>query len=373
MIPWWRTDLGQEEIQAVAESIRDRHINQGPGCRQLEQCLAERLGVPHVVTCSSGSTALYMVMAACGVETGDEVIVPALTFIATAHAAMLCGASVRLVDVQSDRPLIDADSVERAINERTRAIVAVHLNGAACDMARINAIAQRHDLEVIEDAAQAFASTGPLGPLGTLGDAGTFSMSISKLMTTGEGGFVATRNERTYEQLSKLRNQGVLKIAENVFSEFGFNFRFNDILAAVGLAQLKTLPEKIETARRTYEFYRDHLQDLNYLRMMSMHIDQGEVPLWSQVQCADRDLVVALLEERGIQTRPLNPPLSDSPHLCSHGDFPNTRRFAAQVLGLPSGPNQDPQDLQRVVDALREIRDLVPALPDSSGKGETNA
>ena len=372
-VPWWRTELGEAEIEALAQAIRQRHINQGPLCRQLEEQLAARLEIPHVATCCSGSVALYLALAACGVQAGDEVIVPAMSFIATAHAVLLRGAVVRLVDVLPEKPLIDADQIEQAVTERTRAIIAVHLNGAACDMEKINSIAKRHHLKVIEDAAQAFASTGPLGPLGTLGDVATFSMSIAKLMTTGEGGFVATRDAHIHERILKLRNQGVNNVSDNVFDDFGFNFRFNDMLASVGLAQLGALPQKVEAARRTYEFYRDQVGDLDFLRMMDADIDGGEVPLWSQVFCADRERVVALLEERGIQTRPINPPLCDSPHLGGEGAFPNARRLSRGMLGLPSGPHQDPSDLQRVVDALHDISDEMPVLPVSPSGDRTHA
>jgi dTDP-4-amino-4,6-dideoxygalactose transaminase len=373
MIPWWRTELGEDEIRAVSQAIRERHINQGPVCRELEQQLAGQLGVPHVAVCSSGSVALYLALAACGVQPGDEVIVPAMSFIATAHAVLLRGAVVRLVDVDVDRPLIDPRQIEEAISSRTRAVIAVHLNGGACDMASILEIARRHDLKVIEDAAQAFASAGPLGKLGTLADAGTFSMSIAKLMTTGEGGFVATGSAETYDRLLKLRNQGVENVANNEFDAFGFNFRFTDMLAAVGLAQLAALPQKVEAARRTYAFYRDRLSGLPFLRMLPCQLDQGEVPLWSQIVCTDRERVVDLMARRGVQTRPINPPLCDSPHLRCTEAFPNARRLASQILGLPSGPHQDPQDLQRVVDALHEIADELPALSETGGKEPTNA
>jgi len=362
MIPWWRIELGENEIEAVAAAIRDRHINQGPLCRQFEEQLAEQLGVPHAVTCCNGSSALYLALAACGVEANDEVIMPALSYIATAHAVLLRGAVPRLVDVRPDRPLIDPAKIDEAVTPRTRAIVVVHLNGAACDMAAIKAIATRHQLRVIEDAAQAFGSAGPFGPLGTLGDAGCFSLSMAKLMTTGEGGFAVTRNADTHQQILKIRNHGVLDISNNRFPDFGFNFRLTDMLAAVGLTQLRSLEQKIETAKRTYNFYRNGLQDLRFLRMMEIAVDAGEVPLWCQVYCADRQRIIDLLEERGIQSRPLNPPLCDSPQLRTSGAFPNARRLGAAILGLPSGPHQDASDLQRVVDVLHEISDQLPDL-----------
>ncbi len=354
-VPWWFTDLGDDEIRAMAAAIRDRHIQCGPVCAELERKLAEILGVPYVVTASSGSAALALSLLACGVGPGDEVIVPAATYIATAHACLLAGARVRLVDVLPNRPLIDPAAVEAAITEKTRAVIAVHLNGAACDMAAINAVAGQHGLRVIEDAAQALGSRNAAGALGTQGDAGAFSMSIAKLIATGEGGFVATRDADTHRKLIGLRNQGVRSIVKNVFDGFGFNFRLTDMLAAMGVAQTAKLPAKIAAVKGLYERYAEQLANLSYLRMLNMRMEDGEVPLWAVVLCAEREMVVDLLEQRGIQTRPVNPCLAASPHLDNAGHFPNAERFCAAGLRIPSGPDQSPENLERTIEALHDI------------------
>lgn len=354
-VPWWFTDIGDEEIDAITNAIRLRRIQCGTVCAKLERQLAQHLDVPHVVTSASGSAALAMALLACGVEPGDEVIIPAATFIATAHACLLIGARVRLVDVLPERPLIDPGCIEAAVTGKTSAIIPVHLNGAICDMEAILAVAERHGLKVIEDAAQAFASRSARGYAGTQGDAGAFSMSIAKMIATGEGGFVAVRNEQTYERLLRLRNQGILSFSTNVFDEFGFNFRLTDVLAAIGLAQVEKLPRSIEAIRHLHSFYEQELADLDYLKLLESRPDEGELPLWAIVLCSDRDRVVALLEERGIQTRAVNPCLGDSPHLAANGKYPNAERFAAMGLRLPCGPDQSQENLERTVEALHDI------------------
>ena len=361
MVPWWRTDLGEEEIQAVAESIHGRHINQGPVCRELEKQLAERLDVPHVVLTTSGSAALLLAHLACGVGPGDEVIVPGLTYIATAHAARLLGARVRLADVRLDDGLIDPEQVERLITKKTKAIVAVHLNGQACDLRALRGIAAAHNVRVIEDAAQALCSSGREGRLGTTCDAGTFSMSIAKLITTGEGGFVAVRDEESAARLRKLRNQGVQAVADNVFEEFGFNLRFNDLLAGVGLAQVARLREKIKAVKRVYRYYRNQLATLPYLFVLELDVRKkgGEVPLWTQVLCAQREKVIDLLAERGVQARPFHPCLNASPQLNCPEPLPVAEWYASVLMTLPSGPDQTKENLQRTVTALREIAGQV--------------
>ncbi|MBU0481262.1 MAG: DegT/DnrJ/EryC1/StrS family aminotransferase [Proteobacteria bacterium] len=348
LIPWWRIDLGDSEAESVRQAINARCINQGKLCREFEERVEARLNVGHAVTCANGSAALFLALLSCGVEPGDEVIVPAVTYIATAHAVKLAGARVRLVDVQEDRPLLDPVAVGRAITPLTRAIIAVHLNGCACD---INGL-RRYGLPVIEDAAQAFCSRGPDGWLGTLGDAGAYSMSIAKIMTTGEGGFMVSNNRNTAGAARCLRNQGVEVIADNVFDRFGFNFRLTDIQAAIGLAQFAQLPRKIEAVRNVYRFYREAVPGLHIL---PVDLDGGELPLWTQGVSSNRDFLISRLGEQGIQVRPFNPCLADSPQLEATGDFPNARRFAEQVFTLPSGPDQSGEDLEKVARALREV------------------
>ena len=347
-IPWWRTDLGREEADRLGQAVFDRTINQGRLCRELEERIAQRLGANHVITCASGSAALALALLACGVKPGDEVIVPAATFIATAHAVLLVGGRVCLVDVLPDRPLIDPAAVAAAITPRTRAIIAVHLNGGGCDIGAL----KRFGLPVIEDSAQAFCSRGTESWLGTSGAAGTFSMSIAKLLTTGEGGFLVTGDDATAVAARRLRNQGVDLIGDNVFNRFGFNFRLTDLQAAVGLVQLDRLDDKIGAVTEVYRFYREALPGLS---LIPVDLQGGEVPLWTQAMSGDRDRLQVSLAARGIQLRPFNPCLADCEHLRTPGDFGNARRFAAQGFTLPSGPNQPRADLEEVVTALNEV------------------
>ena len=358
-VRWWWTQLGEAEIAAVARSIRESHINNGPVCREMERRLADQLGMPHAVLTTSGSMALLMSLLACDVKPGDEVITPAFGFIAGAHAIQLCGATVRLVDVLPDRPAIDPAEVAAAISPRTRAILIVHPNGRGrpCDMAALQALAAEHRLALIEDCAQALCSRNGDFRLGTRSDAAAFSLGITKLITTGEGGFVATRLPDTCHRLLKLRNHGTLAIADNRFDEFGFNFRFTDIQASIGLAQLDALPRKIAALRRVYEFYRSRLAGLHYLRLLPVDVDRGELPIWVEVLCADRDRVARLLADRGIQPRPFHPCLADSRHLAARcpGHFPWSRFYAAHGMILPSGPDQPAEHLEATVAALNEI------------------
>jgi perosamine synthetase len=363
VIRWWRTDLGDDEIASVATAIRGRRINQGPECRDFEAALARYLGLPYVVATTSGSVALLLALKACGVGPGDEVIVPALTFIAPAHAALWLGATVRLVDVLPHRPVMNPLEVRRSVSERTKAVICVHLNGRAVDVTAIRADLPPHRVAVIEDCAQALGSRTNSRCLGTLADVAAFSLSISKLITTGEGGFVATADAGLHLQLAKLRNHGVLGLAKNVFPEIGFNFRLTDLQAAVGLAQLRTIDARIAAVRRIYRRYQEMLRDLRFIQLLEVNVEAGELPLWVEAVCAERATVVRELAQRGIEAKPFHPCLSESPHLQASGDFPNARRFAAEGLILPCGPNQSDADVDRVGTALRDIAAQIIGTP----------
>lgn len=354
-VPWFFGRLGEEEIAGVAAAIRDCHINCGPLCRELEARLAQRLGVPHAVLTTSGSAALLLALWAADIGPGDEVIAPAAGFIATAHAVMVAGATLRLVDVERQRPIMDLAEVEQALSPRTKAVLPVHLNGAACDVAGLRNRLAGTGIQIIEDAAQAMMSRGASGYLGTLGDFGIFSLGITKLITTGEGGLVVAHSPAAYERLQKLRNQGVHLIANNVFDSFGFNLRFNDLLASVGLAQLARIEQRMDACREVYRFYGEALRGLSWLRLVECRLDAGELPLWTQVICAERETVVRRLAEEGITARPFHPALSASPHLKSTGAFPRAEAYARYALTLPSGPDQSRENLQRTVDCLHSI------------------
>jgi len=361
-IAWWRTDLGEDEIAGVSAAIRSRRINQGPLCSELERRLAESAGVPHAVVTTSGSVAMLLALMAHGIGPGDEVIVPALTFIAPAHAALLLGATVRLVDVGGERPLCDPTAVAAAVGPATRAIVAVHLNGRICDVKALGRIAREAGATLIEDCAQAFASRGAAAELGQSSGAAAFSLGITKLVTTGEGGMVAVSDRGLADKLARLRNHGVVSIADNVFDGPGCNFRMTDLQAAVGLSQVAKVASKIAGVRRVYDHYVDALDRPELrgcMRVLPVATTSGEVPLWSELLCSDRDAVVAHLDSRGIEAKPFHPSLGASPHLRSGRSFRNAEWYAAHGLTLPSGPDQPSDALERTVTALYEVANRI--------------
>ena len=309
-ISWWRTDFGEDEIRRIADSIHNEHISQGPVTAEFEHAIGEVLGVPYVAATTSGSMALFMALIVAGVKPGDEVIVPNRTWIATANAPLLLGAKVVLVDVEKDLPIIDVDRIEEKITPRTKAIIPVHLNGRSANMRSINQIALKHGLKVIEDSAQAFSSRNADGMLGCQSFAGCFSLSVAKIISSGQGGFVVTKDKSVHERLKAIRTHGVSDLIDVSYNSMGFNFRFNDIQASLGIVQLSRLKEKITRIKAIYQKYQAAMEQFSFLKFIPVDVKAGQLPIYIEVLCSKRDRLRKFLSAQGIQTRPFYPDLN---------------------------------------------------------------
>ena len=354
-ITWWRTTFGDEEVKTLAESVAQEHISQGAVTELLESHLAKALDIPYVVATQTGSAALALAVMALGIGHDDEVIVPNRTWIASAHAVVLVGAKVVLVDVLEDIPIIDVSQIEQNITPRTKAILPVHLDGRSADMETIRSIAEDRGLIVIEDACQALFSRNSDGFLGTQSDAGCFSLGVTKLISTGQGGIVVTKNEETYEKLKLVRNHGVVDNFTDTWNQMGFNFKFTDLLASFGLAQLLRVPERLSHLQSIYATYDSALAELDdpMLKLIPVDVSDGEVPLYIEALCSERANLIEYLNSRGIQARPFPPSLHRSKYLDNAGDFPRSRLFAEQGIYLPCGPEQPIENVKRVISELR--------------------
>lgn len=352
-ISWWRAGFNNGEAEAIAHAIAQEHVSQGPVVAEFERRLSTYLGVPYAVATTSGSTALLMSLWVSGIGPGDEVIIPNRTWIATAHAPFLLGASVKLIDVEPGRPVINTKLVESAISERTKAIIPVHMCGRSADMRTINKIASHYGLAVIEDAAQALGSRNSDGFLGTQSDMGCFSFSVAKIISTGQGGFIATKNEDTYRKLVAMRTQGVGDIVNARWDRPGFNFRFTDILAAVGIEQLKLLPQRIEKIKKIYRTYAEGLSDIPFIKLVPVDLDAGEIPVYIEALCEYRQELIDFLAARGIQCRPFYPDLNQARYFNNSEIYPNSEPFGRAGLYLPAGPEQPIANIEETISAIR--------------------
>mgnify|MGYP000061145515 CR=1 FL=1 len=355
-ISWWQTNFGELEIEHVVQSMRNRCISQGKVTTEFELYLSEFLEVEHVIAVNNGSSAILIALMAAGISPNDEVIIPNRTWIATAHAVHLLGAKVVLVDTEKNRPIIDATLIEEKITSKTKAIIPVHMNGRSCDMQTINALAKKYKLFVIEDAAQAIASKNPNGYLGTQSDIGCFSLSVAKTISTGQGGFAVTNNSELATKIRAIRTQGVENVKDpQEWPMPGFNFRFSDIYASIGIEQLKRLPERLNHLRDIYEVYDKHLKDSAF-RIIPVDIHSGEVPVYSEFLVENREIWTEKLADSGVETRPFYPAINSAHYLQQTKErYINSEFFSNNGIYLPSGPGQKISSIKESIKTIQNI------------------
>ncbi len=353
-ISWWRTEVGEPEIERMVAAIRNENLSQGPVVAELEQRLSEITGATHVMMTPSGSASLLMAMLVAGVGPGDEIIVPAYTWIATAHAGRLLGAKIVLADIEPDRPILDIADVEKRLTPRTKVVAPVHLNGRGADMAALRTLAAKHGFMIVEDACQSLFSKQNGQQLGTFGDLGCFSLGVTKLITTGQGGFVVTSDDALYEKMRAIKTHGVTTDARGLETYVfpGFNFKYTDFQAAMGIEQIARAEGRIEHVKKIDRRYAEAFPSLPYLRHVTVNVDAGEVPLWVEVETDERERLIDYLASNGVQTNRVHLSLDHAPHLGEQGGCPNARAFAKRGIILPCGPTQPLENVDRVIELL---------------------
>jgi perosamine synthetase len=270
-IPYGRQEIDDDDVAAVVEVLRSDWLTTGPAVERFERSFAQLVGAEHAVAVVNGTAALHLAMLAAGVGPGDEVIVPTLTFAASANAARYVGATVRFCDVRPDTLGIDVEQAARLVTPRTRAIVVVDYAGIPCELDDVMRLAGEHGLTVIEDACHAVGATYRGRSVGSIAHLSTFSFHPVKHLTTGEGGMVTTADPDLDRRLRRLRNHGIdsdFRQRESAGTweydvvELGFNFRLSDINAALGASQVRKVPGWVERRRQLADRYRDLIRDL---------------------------------------------------------------------------------------------------------------
>jgi perosamine synthetase len=359
-LEFWSPQFGAEEKELVAQVIDSGFVNDGKVTAQFESEIAALLGCKHVVATTSGTSAIFLALAGIGVKAGDEVIVPDVTFIATANAVTLTGAKPVLVDVDPQKLTLDPESTEQAITARTRAIVPVHVSGRAADPESLLDIAKRHGISVVEDAAEALASRHRGRCLGTFGTAGCFSLSPNKSITTGQGGLIATDDDALHQRLRELKDQGRPVRGtggDDVHASIGYNFKFTNLQAAVGLGQLKDLPRRLDRMTSIHRNYVKGLQGVPGVSVLPFCLEGGEIPQWTDVLVERRDELYDHLASRGIHGRRYWHPLhTQAPYKLPCDQFPNSTKQVPRAMWLPSAFTLSDGDALAVCNEIREFQ-----------------
>jgi len=310
---------------------------------EFEKLFAEFCGVPYALTCNNGTAALHLALQGLGVGAGDEVIVPTLTYVATANAVRYCGATPVFVDSEPRTMSIDPARIEERITPRTRGIIPVHLYGHPADMQAINGIAARRGLFVLEDAAEAPGALCRGVRTGALGAAATFSFFGNKIITTGEGGMVTTARRELYEAMKLIRGQGMDPQRRYWFPQIGNNFRMTNIQAALGLAQVEKIGLHLAKRRTVAEWYGRHLAPLRDILELPIEEPWAHHAFWiytillRENAPIGRDEFMAALDEAGVETRPIFYPMHVMPpYRQPDGSYPIAESLARRGVNLPT-------------------------------------
>lgn len=361
-------DLGGNEERYVVEALKSTWISStGPYIQRFESRFAELCGTHTAVGVCNGTVALHLALLALDVRPGDEVLVPSLTYVATANAVRYVGAEPVFVDVDPATWCIDPEKIEASITRRTKAIIPVHLYGHPADMDAINHIAAIHGLWVVEDAAEAHFARYKGRPVGSLASLATFSFYGNKIITCGEGGALTTNDAQLELRIRTLRGQGVDPNRRYFFPVSGYNFRLTNVACALLCAQLERYETLLAARQRVFDHYRQGLADVPGIGFQPTAGWATPSP-WLFCITIDetrygrtREELMRALEERGIETRPFFLPLHRLPPFREHSSrrgehLPVTDRLGASGLNLPTYPSLSDKDIDMIVSVIRQLR-----------------
>jgi perosamine synthetase len=365
-LPVAEPDLGPLEERYLLDAFRSGWISSlGPYIKRFEEDFALFCGVKHAVAVSNGTVALHLALVAAGIGSGDEVVVPALTFVATAAAVRHAGAEPVFVDSESEIGTLDPAAVERAMGPKTKAILPVHLYGHPADMDPILALAREKGLLVIEDAAEAHGAKYRSRTVGSMGHLSTFSFYGNKILTTGEGGAVVTDDDALAARVRFLKDHAMDPQRRYWHPEVGYNYRMTNLQAALGCAQLERFTELTANRQRIVELYRSAFEGstvaINPAEPWAVPVPWLVCAMLPQGTTRDeRDVLIASLKEHGVDSRPYFHPLCNMPpyaecrRVGARGGptLPVAEDLSARGLNLPSLTKLTPDDVARVAGAV---------------------
>jgi dTDP-4-amino-4,6-dideoxygalactose transaminase len=371
MIPYGKQSISEEDIAAVAEALRGDFLTTGPLVELFENQISKVVGAP-AISVSSGTAALHCAYAAIGIEPGDEVITPPLTFIATQATAALMGAKIVFADIQDDTGNIDPKAVEAAITTRTKAIVAVDYAGHPADMDELRLIADKYGTYLIEDASHSLGSTYKGRPVGSLADLTTFSFFPTKNITTGEGGAVSSPNPELLARAKSFSRQGLVRDPNKFLikdegpwhqevHEFGLNYRLPDVLCALGISQLSRIIQFKEMRMDIFNSYGSLLSHIDNLRIPI--VKSFVVPMWHlypvRVSADSRKKVFEGLRTAGIGVQVNYLPAHLHPIFTKHGhrvgQFPVSELFYSQQISLPMHVGISKKEIDYISETLLNL------------------
>ena len=349
MEPW----IGEEEKRAIIEYLDGGGwLTEFKKTREFEQMIADYVGSKYVSVVNNGTVSLVIALMALGIRSGDEVIVPDYTMIASANAVILAGAKPVLVDIDRTNLCLDLDLVEKAITPKTKAMMLVTINGRYPEMEKFVEFAHDHNLFLIEDAAQSLGSRYNGKHLGTFGDVGSFSFSAPKIITTGQGGALVTDDEEIYHRILKIKDFGRAQGGVDYHETMGYNFKFTDLQAVIGIEQMKKLDWRVKKKKEMYKLYMGLLEGIEEIEFIDTNLEDSSpwfIDILVKKGEKERNKLTSFLDKRGIGTRPFYPAIhTQPPYSWVKGDFKNAEYVSRRGLWLPSASFLSDEDIERI-------------------------
>ncbi|MBU0761455.1 MAG: DegT/DnrJ/EryC1/StrS family aminotransferase [Candidatus Altiarchaeota archaeon] len=363
-MPLSKPDVSQEDIDAVAEVLKSTRLSIGPKVEEFEKSIAEYVGVEYAVAVNSGTSALHLIIKSLGLGVGDEVITTPFSFIASTNCILYEGATPVFVDIEEGTYNIDLDKMESAINDRTKAILAVDVFGRPCMWDKLEKLAKENDLSLIEDSAEALGSSYNNRMCGSFGDAGVFGFYPNKQITTGEGGMITTDSEEMQDMCKSMRNHGRDDKHLLQHDRLGYNYRLSEINSALGLSQLKRIKTLKKERHEIAELYSNELESIEGIKKPtelpgeSINWFVYVIQLSDEYGGGERDEIIERMLQKNIQCGKYFPPIHLQPHikkLLGHteGDFPICEKTSDRTIALPFYRGITDVEARYIVENLR--------------------
>ncbi|MRI34330.1 aminotransferase [Endozoicomonas sp. OPT23] len=350
--------FGEEEKKAVCDYMdEDGFITEFKRTEQFEQMIAEFTGAKNCIVVNNGTISLTLAAMAVGIQAGDEVIVPNFTMIATANSLKMFGAVPVFVDVEPETLCLDIEKVKSAITSKTKAIMLVSANGRypEAGVSAFEALAQEKGLILIEDSAQSLGSFYPDGRhIGRAGLVGSFSFSAPKIISTGQGGAIITDDDDVADRLRRLKDFGRSGGGNDIHDSVGYNFKFTELQACIGIEQMKKLPARIERKKQIWQRYSERLASVKGIQLFNHDIERT-APWFIDSLVEDRELLIAHLKESGIGSRVMYPPINKQRAYEVAGEHPVSELVGQKGLWLPSAVQLTDGEIDRICTAIREF------------------
>jgi len=346
---------GKEEIKAVNDYLKSGGwLMEFKKTRELEEQIAKFTGAKYCSVVTNGTVSLFIALKAMDIGQGNEVIVPNITMAATPNAVILAGANPVFVDIEEENLCLDVEKVEQAITKKTKAILHVSFNGRAGQLTKLKKLCQKKKIFLVEDAAQSLGSFYQEKHLGAYGVIGSFSFSAPKIITTGQGGALITNNQKLYQKIRRIKDFGRLQGGVDFYKSVGWNFKFTDVQAVIGLAQLKKLKNRIAKKKMMFKLYQKLLAGLKKVKFIKTDLNQT-APWFIDIFVPERERLIDYLKENGIGSRPIYPALHSQLAYQKKGRYPVSQRIAQTGLWLPSTPSLTNQQIKYICQKIKDF------------------